>query len=181
MTTETKTTTATFGVTDDVDRDVDALDGIGPDARPQSASAFDALAEEIRHHVEIEPLTTVTPARPGWKVRYRCDIDGDKLQAFRRKCKDRSQAEGYDDIKFAAMVLADQCEAIIQGDAEVLDESGERVTFRHAMMRERMGGRAISAVRQWYGRDGDVAVTAGAVMRQAGFDEEADLTDPMET
>lgn len=146
-------------------------------APKRSVSALDSLREEISRDVAAKTVTLTVPTRPGWAVRYRCDVEAGELGRWQKAAKDSTQPDRLDSLKVAMTILANQCDALIK-DGEALtddDDDGEPVTFRSEVFLEMFGvGRAIDGVKQWYAVDGHIIAASTEVLVESGYGDEAE-------
>lgn len=151
------------------------------DVTPQRGrpSSLQDLRGELAAEVAPAPVTYPVELRPGYAIRYSCDIPAELLRAWlaRGQMKDG----GADAMKQSLAVLTNQCEAILRF-GEPIGEGGADVTFAARDFRELIGADSpAAAVRKFYGSDGYVISTAEAVISAAGYGarisaEEADPT-----
>lgn len=112
--------------------------------------------------------------RPGYAVRYDVDIEHPKLGLWRKRAKDTTQPDGLDELKWAATILAAQAVAVVRHGVDVFVAGDHGVAFNDPELRSILDvGRAIDAVRKFYGRDAAVVTTAYAVLNAAGYGKEA--------
>jgi hypothetical protein len=142
-------------------------------------TALDELRTELASEVATPPETLVVPGRAGYTVRYSTELAHEQLQAWRKTSRDKSSPDGLDELRWASIVLANQCECVVRHGVDV-ELDGRPATFQHEGFRALLGEgaeRATAAVRRFYGRDADVIAAALAVIRAAGYGDEADA-DP---
>jgi hypothetical protein len=166
-------------VTPEPIRAFSAIDG-DPDieAPAAPATALDELRSELTTAVESKDSTLAVPAREGYAVRYSTTIAHEQLNSWRKRARDKSMPGELDELRWAAIVLANQCRAIVRKGTEV-ELDGSPATFAHPGFRSMLGAeRAVDAVRSFYGRDADVITSALTVLRDAGYGDEVD-TDPL--
>lgn len=143
-----------------------------------AGSPLEALREEIAKEAKRKPIELGTEERPGFAVRYSTDITMERLSAWQKASKDTSYEGGVDPMRLASICLANCCDALLYGNA-VIEDAGERVTFRSRSFHEQAGVvDPLQAVEWWYGSDGVILVTFGKVMEAAGFDENTVTRDP---
>lgn len=144
-----------------------------PDLAPVAASSpLDALRAELGEEVTTADVVLEVPGRPGYAVRYGTTIDYEELSAWRKRAKDKSSPSGVDELRLAAIILANRCTGIIRQGTEVLVD-GEPLTFARRELQELVdAGSAREAVIRLYGRDPHVMATAGEVLREAGYDDD---------
>lgn len=153
----------------------------GDAVRGAPGSPLENLRASLKEETSGSPIVLETPRRPGWNVRYRCDVELPVLAQWRKKAADKSMPEGVDELKLCLIILADQCDAILQGDVEV-EEDGEVVTFRTQSLQDLLGAiRAADLVRRWYGSDGHAVSAAQEVMNASGYGEDLVREDPTQT
>lgn len=149
-------------------------------------SLLDELRAEVKQDVVGEPITMPIPGRPGWAIRYRCDIENPTLTAWRKKNADKSP-EGVDSLKLSCVILANQAECFVRykpdepvaEGIDALDEDGHAVNFTSQWLLIELGvGKAIEAVKKWYGLDGTIIAHAQEVLLGSGFGADAERLDP---
>lgn len=145
---------------------------------PAPATALDELRAELASEVATPPLVLVVPGRPDYSVRYSTELAHEQLTAWRKTARDKSSPDGIDELRWAAIVLANLAEVVIRKGVEV-ELDGRPANFQHEGFRAILGAdlRATAAVRSFYGRDADVISHALAVIRAAGYGDDADA-DP---
>lgn len=143
------------------------------------SNPLEALKQEIAKEVTGDIVVLEVPKRPGWSIRYRCDVQMPLLSRWRKQAADRTMPDGLDELKLCLTVLANQCDAILLNGREVEGNDRQLVTFASEEFLEMVGaGRAIDAVKAWYGVDGHVLAAAQEVLTESGFGEEATREDP---
>lgn len=159
--------------------DADAGSGARSSSGPRPLTLRDELAAEIAREVSGEKLTLKVKARPGWAVRYRCDVEVGQLNRWRKSASDRSMPDGLDELKLGATILANQAECLVKDGEDLLDDQGDLVTFTHPMMQELTGlTRPVDIVKRWYANDGHLVMASQEVLRESGYGEEAERADP---
>lgn len=162
--------------------DDDALAPVRP------ATSLDALRAELAAEVTPDELVLDVPTRDGYAVRFRCDVSNDELTAWRKRATIRAAKADkpaiYDEAKVAAIIVANQVDAII-AHGEELTDGGEPMTFASAAFLDLVGkSSATEAVRHFYGLDGHVIAAANMVLDRSGFGNELaedDDADPTRT
>jgi hypothetical protein len=149
------------------------------------ATGLDALRAELSAEVEVELVTLDVPTRPGYAVRYRCDVSYDELATWRKRSADKTKPGHLDEVKLAAIILANKVDGIMAHGTEVTDGDAA-VTFASPVFLDLTGkGSAVSALRHFYGLDGHVDAAAKVVLGRSGFGdelaEEGDDVDPTKT
>lgn len=149
-----------------------------------SVTALDAIAEELGEVVSGE-VTFPVDARPNYKVVYSKALDGPRMAAMRRSCKDESQPSGTNEYQWAKAVLAAQCVAIVRNGQRIVDSGGGLVTFRSPELWGPLKVPAGSpsgatlAVKKFYGSDGAASNTFQALLVAAGWASDV-MPDPTE-
>lgn len=165
-------TTVSFSVGDDNFDDTDQVT-IAP------TTLLSSLKEAMATELAVPPIRVVVPKREGWEIEYIPSISSEHLNAWRKQSKDRAYADDVNDLKFAALVLANTCSGICSGDVFAETEDGERATFRTRDLWPEGATRAVEAIRAFFGRDADIAMHAAVVLREAGYDPDGeDLVRP---
>lgn len=164
------------------DLDEDRLDpdlaGIGDEAEP---TELDDLRAELT--AAVTPTTTINvEGRPGYAVKFRTDFTGRDIDTLRKRAKNKRFTDGVDGIKFAALLLAFTCKGITRkGEPLELGQAGDVVTFTTPELQEMLGTNdADSTVRKFYGLEGHADAAARRLMVEAGWGDEADVSDPTE-
>lgn len=158
------------------DPDLGALDKLEP------SSDLEDIRAELT--ATVTPTTTIeVTGRPGYSVTFRTDFTGKDLDLLRHRCKNRRFVDGFDGVKFAALLLGFTCQGITRKGtdlADQLDTTGP-VTFATRALQELYGTADVdSTVRKFYGLEGHVSTTATQLMTEAGWDDEATVADPTE-
>lgn len=162
-----------------VDPDLDNLHLDQPEP-----SDLDDLRAELT--AQVAPSTVIKVlGRPRYAVRFRTDFTGKDLDNLRKRAKDKRYKDGVDGIRFASLLLALTCEAILR-DGKPLDLDGTSpVTFTSRELQDLLGtagnpNPADATVRALYGLEGHVNAAAEKLMTEAGWGDEADVADPTE-
>lgn len=154
-----------------------ALD-VDADADAGALSALDELRGAVTVEIAPDVETYLVPTRPGWSVQYSAGIDGPQIDRWVRSATpSKGPNRGrLDQTKWASLVLATQCLAILK-DGENPTEEGEPITFRDPAFLQLVGAAgAGDAVRLFYGGakhigDGHVVAHAYDLIKAAGYDE----------
>lgn len=148
----------------------------------RAPSPLEELEAEAQRDLEseLEPLELLTPGRPGWAVRYRCDLEPFKVEAFEKRAADKKMPNGVDNVKHASLMLADQCEAILKDGQVVVDAStNEPLTFNHPTFQAKFNAvDAVSVIRAWFVRGGVIVSQAAEVLVGSGINEGGERVDP---
>jgi hypothetical protein len=137
---------------------------------------LEQLREDLGREVELPEVTLPVGTRPGYAVRYRTDVSQGQLDAWRKAAKDRRRADGFAGERFASLILANTCQAIVRG-GRVVTEDGEPVTFRSREFLDLTGvNRAADAVQKFYGADAHVDSAARSVLLEAGWGDDVIAT-----
>ena len=161
---------------------VRSFSAVNPDdpelVTPGPTTALDELRSELAAEVATPPLTLAVPGRTDYAVRYSTELAHEQLTAWRKTARDKQAPEGIDELRWASIVLANQAEVVLRKGVEV-ELDGRPANFQHEGFRGMLGAdlRATAAVRKFYGRDSDVIAAALAVIRAAGYGDDADA-DP---
>lgn len=140
---------------------------------------LDELRAEAQQEARKEPVTYMVATRPGWSVRYDTNIDDQVLGQWRKRAADKTQPEGVNQLKLCLTVLANHAEVFVRNGVDALDEEGQPISFRSQYLIDLLGvGRAVDAVKKWYGADGEILSTAYSVLDAAGYGRDADEGDP---
>lgn len=145
------------------------------------ASPLDALRAELATDVSVEEVTLDVPRRPGWAVRYRCDITGEERGAWITRATTKA-AKGdkpavIDELRLSGLALANKAIAIIHNGEEVTDD-GRPVTFASQVLLDMVGAaRAADVPRRLYGLDGHVIAAARTVFDKSGFGDDLPESD----
>lgn len=147
---------------------------VDPDTVPVAdLDDLEALRGELTAAVVMPEVTLPVGTRPGYAVRYRTDVSQQQLDAWRKAAKDRKRADGFAGERFAALILANTCQAIIRGGRVVTDDGGP-VTFRSRPFLALLEvARVADAVTRFYGADAHVDSAARMVLVEAGWGEDA--------
>lgn len=146
-----------------------------PDLAPvDTVSPLEELRAELTAPVEGADVVLAVPGRPGYAVRYSSSFTYEQLTAWRKRATDRNEVN---EIRFAALILANQSRAIVRNGDEVVD-AGAPLTFRSkAFLALYEVDRVADAVVAFYGNDFDVAAAGNSLLRAAGFGAEAPTVD----
>jgi hypothetical protein len=166
-------------VDDDLDPD---LAPVSAAERPTVASGLLAdLEKQLAATVTNEPVTFPVQKRPGVSIRYSTALEDEQLTAWRKRCQDPKQPEGFHALRFCLMVLVNQCESILFNGQDVTDEEGGLLKFNHARIKriysDAPSPRIIDVARKLIANDAHCMSTANAVMDAAGFGDQAVAVD----
>lgn len=140
-----------------------------------------ALREELKKKVQNEPVTLKVISRDDVAIRFNTNIEAGLVQQWRKRSSDKSMPDGFDPVKFACIVIANQAEVVIHKGKEAVGNNGEYISFKNNELLEMLGtDRAVDAVRTMYGVDGHILQTAEKIFVAAGYDaDESDIeNDP---
>lgn len=158
-------------------------DGLAdPDLDNLDLGAEDSDLDQL--DAELGAITAATttlevPLRPGYSIRCRTDFTGADLEKLRKAARDKRFADGLDGVKFAALLIASNTDAILrQGDPLVLDGVSP-VTFTTPELKTRYGtANAADTVRAFFGREGHVDAAARRLTSEAGWGDDLYAVDP---
>jgi rhodanese-related sulfurtransferase len=136
-----------------------------------------SLNERIRADLAQRRRRVVKITHPDlvqWEVAYRLPTDrGDLEPYFQRAERAAKRKQPY---SFDAAVLAALCEGLWFMGEPVEGEDGNPVTFRDPAFLDLVeAGTPSDAVRSVYGSDGVVSQVAKQLLREAGFDDDAEV------
>jgi hypothetical protein len=158
-----------------------------PDTAPTRAdevtSPLDALRNELKGDTVKPPLVLSVKSRNHTQLRYDLNVlTLDDIQAWRKRSRDKSKPDEFDVRKFACIVIANTCDAVLFRGQVVNGRDRKPLNFRHEELWEMVSaGRAVDAVTFFFGENEDARIMAhmNSVMSAAGYDElEADEADP---
>lgn len=137
-------------------------------------SDLDAIARELDAE-QVPSVTLPIVGRRGWEAVYRIDIRGSQIESWRKRAKTR---RGVDAARFSGIALSELCLRILRnGRPIVLD--GEEQTFRSRPFMDALKvTRAADAVHKVYGLEGYADAALRAVLRDSGWGEDLEDTDP---
>ncbi len=142
-------------------------------AEESPSTVLDAIKADLKESVKNEPITLSVPKREKWTIRYDTNVNADMMARWRKASRDKSMADGFDGMKYACLILANQCEVAMFNGQIAADEGGQELNFRNAKFLEMIGAvRAIDGVRKFYGVDGDILRAVEAILTAAGYDSE---------
>jgi len=153
-------------------------DLVGPEAADAgSSNELGDLRDELVAELDEETKPLEVSTRAGFAVVFSKDIDFDLLKAYRRRAGG-TKTKDADELRFSSIILASACRRILR-NGEPLTAEGEPVTFASPAFLELYGvGRAVEAVRRFYGRDGVVLAAANWLLAEAGYGDEPLEEDP---
>jgi hypothetical protein len=147
------------------------------------AETVDTPLAKLRNIVSKKVERTVVllevPERPGVHVRISPNITQNQMRSWRKQSGEDSR-NGLDATKFACMVIAHTTVGLEIDGEEVLDESGNEVTFASPILLEMTETtRPLpDCVRAFFGVDPHVEAAALAILDAAGFSDTVDAVDP---
>lgn len=136
-------------------------------------SNFAALEKELKRVIRNDLITLSVPSRPGMSLVFDPNIEANRLQAWRKACRDKSMPDNFDSAKFSYVILANQCKNVIWQGETITDEDGKDLNFRNPNFLRMLGAmQATAAVKMLYANDGHVFIATDEVLRAAGYDSE---------
>lgn len=156
-------------------------------AEPRALSPFDALKEEASRDID-KFETFENTLRPGWFMKFRCVIDAPEIKRYQQHAqgpsKKRRNPEDADLIKGNAVMLGEKCVAIMHGGTSeehiVVDSDGDELVFtseEFVTLFADESGTVQSALQKFLG-DAQLMKLAGAVLVEAGYDDDMQPVDP---
>ena len=148
---------------------------------PNTNNIMSSLREELKRKIENPPLTLSVPSRDGVSIKYNTNIEAGLVQQWRKRSTDKSMPDGFDPLKFACIVLANQAESVIHKGKDAIGNNGEPINFKNSELLEMLGAdRAVDAVRTMYGMDGHILQAVEKLFTAAGYDPESadEQSDP---
>lgn len=148
---------------------------------PAAGSDLDALREELAKTDITRREQLSVPARPGYSVMYRCDVQQVELDGWRnrailaltrggRKPADRDPRVA---LMSLCLCLAAKAEGIYRNGRLINDEQGEPMRFDSPEFLESCGkATGHAAVRHWYAIDGALFTVGNRVLAMSGWDED---------
>lgn len=162
----------------DVPRETDGTDGdLDLAAHRDELDPLAALAE-IAEPIEMPDAIVPHRLRPGWAVRYSTVVDLDDVKRWRKRAKAPGKKDELDEIRFACIVLANLCQALLRNNLEVTGPDGPLTFASPQVWQTYNATRAADAVRAFYGNDPYLVATLDAVLAAAGVGEEVEALDP---
>jgi len=147
-------------------------DAFSTDKTP-APTVLDAIKADLQAAVKNDPITLSVPKRERWTIRYNANVSADMMARWRKAARDKTMADGFDGMKYACLILANQCEVAMFDGQIATDDLGNELNFRNMKFLEMIGAaRAIDAVRKFYGVDGDILRAVEAILVAAGYDSE---------
>jgi hypothetical protein len=159
-----------------------------PEDDPTDLAAIAAeLAKPVETDEDDRPLTITLDVemRPGWSVEYDITFTSRDVAKIRRNCKDREFEDGIDGVKFSSLLLAKTSRQVFTQGRPVPLESGRAATFVEPefldlFKRDTDRGpiKAVDGVQRLYVLEGHVEGAAKALMRAAGWGDDARESGP---
>lgn len=147
----------------------------------QLENVFEAFEKALAADVTFEPITLEVAKRPGVAVRYSTVISNEQISAWRKRAEDRSKPDNFNNLRFAAAVVANQCVALTMGGKDVTDSVGQLMTFAHAQTKAMAGltrdQSSSECAIKVIGADPHVMSHCNAVLIAAGFADDAIAID----
>lgn len=148
-------------------------------------SPLEALKMELKQSAVNEPITLRITNRPNFSIRFSTNIDSALLDVWQQRSVRRKNGRQIGDpVKFSALVIANQCEAILYHGEEHA-ANGMALNFRNPALKEMLGldstTNATEVVRALFGSDGSIISAASSVTLAAGYGEESEVTDEDDT
>lgn len=139
---------------------------------------LDDLRAELTAKV-AESTTIEVLGRPGYAVRCRVDFTGKDLDLLNKRARDKRFAGGVDGIKFASLVLAFTCLAIVRQGKDLELEGTSPITFTSPELQRLLGTDSADAtVRALFGLEGHIDAATKRLLDEAGWGDEAYAADP---
>jgi len=141
--------------------------------KPVSGSPLEALKALLSAEAASEPITRKVPNREGFSVRLATTVEERELKHWTRSSQRKvgGRVEG-DSVKFASLLIAAKCEAILYMGQEI-EADGDVVTFRHPAIRTLLGLPAeashVVVMEHFYGSGGHIVGVANEVLEAAGW------------
>lgn len=138
-------------------------------------SVLAALQDALSKPIETEPALINVLGRPGVQLRCHTRMRQEERKAWLARCtkKRRGADDEVDEMKFACLVIANTCEAVLFNGVEAHDSEGTPLTFRHAKLWEMVGAKEPDlAIRGLFGKDAHVLLASGEVLVASGFDDD---------
>jgi hypothetical protein len=139
----------------------------------EEVDELEQLRRELGTAVELPVITLPVETRPGYAVRYRTDVSQQQLDEWRKRAKDKRRMDNIAGERFASLIVSGTCSAIVRAGKEVTDDD-EPMTFRSPALLDLLGARsAAEAAAKFYGADAYLDQAARAILREAGWGDEA--------
>lgn len=150
--------------------------GISVSKEDPLSGSLGILERALAAAVVKEPVRLQVPSRPGVSIMFSADLSLEQLDRWRKPCK--LKRDGFDNIKYACIILGNTSLGFYANDEEVLTADGKPMTLTGADIHRMLGvdaildrtSRNIEAVKKLYGYDGYVVAAMAAVIENAGFD-----------
>jgi hypothetical protein len=148
------------------------LDGTMP-----AASPLERLRTEITRRLTRDPIFVHVPERPGWRLRCDVNIRSEERIRWAEACTDKETFR-LDNLRFAAVTIANQTEAIIDPDGNEVTDGGTALNFKSPALMEMLGvSRVADGVLAFFGVDPHVDAAASRLFDAAGYADDVDV-DP---
>ena len=151
---------------------------VSEDGAAPTNNIMSTLREELKRKIENKPLTLAIPSREGVSIKFNTNIEAGLIQQWRKRASDKTMPDGFDPLKFACIVLANQAEVVIHQGKEAVGNNKDFINFKNPELLEMLGTeRAVDAVRKMYGIDGHILQVVEKLFSAAGYDAETSETD----
>lgn len=136
------------------------------EAATPGVTPLDTLRAELAD-IDDETVDLEVPKRPGWAVRVSTTVRYDKLMGWRKQATSKSNVN---ELRLAALALANQNTAIVRNGDDLADDDGELYTFRSRGFKDLLGADdAVEAVIRLYGNEFHVLNAANRLLVEAGY------------
>lgn len=125
---------------------------------------LDLLSAELDAVVPVPSIIVAVDSRPGWAVRYRTNVSWPELQAWRKRAR---QGKQIDDQLLSRLILANTCLGFLKDGVDVVDDTGEALTFGSVARRQDIT--VADAVKVWLVTDGAASGTSDLVYQRSGY------------
>lgn len=167
-------TARTFGLEDTFEEAEEAY-LVDPDVA--DGDDLSAIAAELTAAV-VPTIDLAVPTRPGWVLRCRANFGAKAVDGYRKAAADKRFTDKIDGGKMSALVIGANTVAILRNGVEV-NVDGKPATFATPAFRQALGADSVAtAVRTVYGLDGHLEAAALRLMTEAGYGDEAIVSDP---
>jgi len=157
---------------------IDATSATPSDAPVKKKNILDSLKDQLAASVLKPPVVKSVPGRPLVTLAFDINIEADEINVWRRSCKDKTQENSFNSLKFSCIVLANKNTEIHLNGELATDDEGEPLTLRSAEIHRMLSATtAIPAVRALYGYDGHILTIGGELLEAAGYGDEGTDTE----
>lgn len=144
----------------------------------RQGSLLEALQQELKEEVTVEPLRLKIEGRPNISLLYHPDFEMETIRHWQKRSAIKASKDEIDPMRFSKLVVMGSCVGIYLKGTEVRGDNGDSLRLNDREFVAMTNQVDASAGLDWlFGNDAQILVHATRVLAEAGYNADGTTLD----